>query len=438
MNATIVMKVLARFTVQDVTLDTLVIALKDLLATEGAPGILALLLQLIEQELLGQWRAGQLAPPSCCDHPHYKMQDTFTRTLDTSLGSVSFSWKMLLCQRCGHCWIPLRETLGLEKYQRHTRELERQAIEKASEQSYRLVEADIERTERIHVGKSTIHRWVRKSDCDRLPEEPPPVPILEIDGLNFHRHPFWAHGNSRGEVRVAIGLTEEKDIIGVGVWNNISWGDIGYDLQTETGGPRAVALISDGEPGILEGVGPLVKDVQRCLRHLWMDLAQFLYRDGVGKNGQKIWQQYLGLLLAVLVPADSPEQVGPHTLTTFRQAVAMAQAQLTALIAELQAWGAEHAATYLQNAQPYVFTYVKCWVRDHLKIPRTTAAIESVMGRIGQRLKDIAQNWSDAGAEQMARIIVKRLDNAQEWEDYWGTEQSQSEKLHLSCEVSIA
>ena len=176
MHATIVMKVLARFTAQDVTLDALVSALKDLLVTTGAPGILALFLQLIEQELLEQWHAGHLAPPSCCAHPHYKQQDTFTRTLDTSLGRVTFCWKMLRCAQCGHCWIPLRETLGLAKYQRHSRELERQAIEKASEQSYRQAAADIERTERIPVGKSTIHRWVQDSDCDRLPEEPPPFP----------------------------------------------------------------------------------------------------------------------------------------------------------------------------------------------------------------------------------------------------------------------
>jgi len=438
MNATIVMKVLARFTAQDVTLDALVLALKDLLVTAGAPGILALLLELIDHELIEQWRAGQLAPPPCCDHPHYKLQDTFTRTLDTSLGSVSFPWRMLRCQTCGHCWIPLRESLALEKYQRHSRELERQAIEKASEQSYRQTAADLERTEQIQVGKSTIHRWVRDSDSDTLPEEPPHFPILELDGLNFHRHPFWAHGNNRGEVRVAIGLTGENDIVGVGAWSGVSWGDIGTRLQTDTGGPRAVALISDGEPGILEGVGPIVKDVQRCLRHLWMDLTQFLYKDGIGKDGQQVWKQYLVLLLAVLVPGDSPEHVETPVLDTFRRAIAMAQAQLTALIAELHAWGAEHAATYLQNAQPYVFTYVKCWVQYYLTIPRTTAAIESVMGRIGQRIKDIAQNWSDEGAGQMARIILKRLDNAQDWEAYWGTERSQTEEVQLTCEVSLA
>lgn len=436
MMTTIVMKVFARMTAGHVTIDALVMALKELLVTEGAPGILSLWLQLLDQELIEQWRAGQLAPPDCCAHPHYKMHATLSRTLDTSLGSVTFPWRQLRCQTCGHFWRPLRDALGMAPYQRHSRELEQQAIETASEQTYRKAAADLERTERIHIGKSTIHQWVRQSDCDALPEEPPHVPIIEIDGLNVHRHPHLASGSTRGEVRVAVGITRNGAIIGLGAWSGASWQQIGIDLHPDT--PLAVALISDGEPGILEGVGHVARAVQRCLRHLWVNLDAFLYWDGVEKSARRVWQTYLILLMAVPVPAATPEEAGPQRAAAFRLAIRRAQDQYAAMIGELQNGGAVHAANYLRSAQAFVFTYARCWMQYALKIPRTTAVIESVMNSLGKRLKAIAQNWSDAGAGQMARIILKRLDNAIEWATYWKGKASSAGIVQLSCEVSIA
>ena len=38
---------------------------------------------------------------------------------------------------------------------------------------------------------------------------------------------------------------------------------------------------------------------------------------------------------------------------------------------------------------------------------------------IGRRLKKIAFGWSEQGAAKMARIIIKRIASAGEWEQYW-------------------
>ena len=84
----------------------------------------------------------------------------------TSLGIVAFTCQQLRCHQCGHLWVPLRDALGLAPHQRHSAELERQAIETASEQTYRHSATALARTARIHVGKSTIHQWVRQSDSD--------------------------------------------------------------------------------------------------------------------------------------------------------------------------------------------------------------------------------------------------------------------------------
>jgi len=45
--------------------------------------------------------------------------------------------------------------------------------------------------------------------------------------------------------------------------------------------------------------------------------------------------------------------------------------------------------------------------------------IERMMREIGRRLKKIAFGWSEKGAAKMARIIIKRITSANEWDEYW-------------------
>ena len=54
------------------------------------------------------------------------------------------------------------------------------------------------------------------------------------------------------------------------------------------------------------------------------------------------------------------------------------------------------------------------------------------MREIGRRLKRIAFGWSERGAAQMARIIVKRTKGASEWAEYW------SNRLRLQGKVTVS
>ena len=57
--------------------------------------------------------------------------------------------------------------------------------------------------------------------------------------------------------------------------------------------------------------------------------------------------------------------------------------------------------------------------------------VERMMREIGRRLKKIAFGWNEKGAAKMARIIIKRITSAGEWEKYW------NEKLRLNGNVII-
>jgi len=57
--------------------------------------------------------------------------------------------------------------------------------------------------------------------------------------------------------------------------------------------------------------------------------------------------------------------------------------------------------------------------------------VERLMRELGRRLKKMAHNWSDVGAGKIARIIVKRVLDAEEWERFW------KEKLRIENKVNL-
>ena len=96
-----------------------------------------------------------------------------------------------------------------------------------------------------------------------------------------------------------------------------------------------------------------------------------------------------------------------------------ADAKVENLIAEFIKKGYSHAANYVRKAKDKLFTYVRFFLKYGLVSPRTSSMIERMMREIGRRLKKIAFGWSEKGAAKMARIIIKRITSANEWEEYW-------------------
>ena len=58
-------------------------------------------------------------------------------------------------------------------------------------------------------------------------------------------------------------------------------------------------------------------------------------------------------------------------------------------------------------------------MKTGFRCPRTTSYLERLMREIGRRLKKIAFGWSERGAAQMTRILIRKIVNPQQWEDYW-------------------
>ena len=406
------------------SLDELVVKMKALFERDGVAGVVSLLLELVDawlcKNIIAQsdgWR-----PKPCCESPHYQMQDRVERRLRTSVGTVRLRWRRLRCSHCGRGCVPLREFTGLKRYQPKTAELERVVAEVVAEQNYRRLSRHLALIGEIPVPKSTAHRWVMASDCDEIAVEGKHGTLLIADGTGYKRRPDPDRGlDNGGELRVALGVTCTGTVMPLGAWSGKSWSEIGAAIVPVEAEAKPIAdvLVSDGEPGLAEGLAHLVWDHQRCHWHQVHDLDRFMWLDGAGKAERRTTQAQLAGIIGIELPAGDFQRVSEQDKGTIHRATVAAEQQLEALAKTLEVRGYERAARYVGYAKERLFTYVRWWLKFGLVVPRVSSMIERLMRELARRLKRIAFGWSERGAAKMARIIIKRVTSAREWAAYW-------------------
>ena len=219
----------------------------------------------------------------------------------------------------------------------------------------------------------------------------------------------------------------------MGAWSGKSWTEIGQAIAPSTPDQKPITpvLVSAGEPGLAEGLAHLVNGQQRCQWHQVHDLDQVMLRDQAAKDERREMQHRLNGIIGIELPKQDFRVVSEADKVGIAQTTDAAEQKLDALVNELVSKGYWQAATYIRQAKDKLFTYVRLWLELGIVTPRVTSQIERMMREIGRRLKRIAFGWSEAGAAQMTRIIIKRITSAGEWEAYW------LKKLRISGKVKL-
>ena len=416
---------------QGCSFDELVTKIKEVFDSKGIPGMIELLLRVIDEALGASALAGNQAKNAhlvtCCEQCRFESKGLRPRTLRSSAGRIQFQCRHFRCVACRTTQVPLLRFLKLEKHQRKSAELEQVVTEVISEQSYRRSSAHLKIIGAIDVPKSTLHGWVKQTDCDQVAMHRERVVHLFPDGTGFKRRPDKAAGTSnRGEVKVLLGVDDEGITIPMGVWSGQSWAEIGESIFPKKEAScedeqlyLADNLILDGEPGMMEGLEHLAGVTQRCHWHLPRDLGHCMWQDNASLRERKIEAKKLRQMIGIELPKGSVDEISDHDKADLIARLDKAEKELADLTEELDKKGYHTAANYVSNATRHLFTYLGTWMELGIRCPRTNSLIERVMREVGRRLKKIAFGWSEQGAAKMARILLARWLNQAEWAAYW-------------------
>ena len=424
MQNIITIEVLSAISEKGFSLDELVFRTKELFEKEGLAGFVGLILHLADERICMNMVHGKIkhSEQACCLNPQYEYHGQSNRQFRTSVGHVMIRWRRLKCTSCGKTSIPLRGFLGLELYQSKTSELEKLVTEIVSEQSYRRSSSHLSAIGSIPVPKSTAHRWVAQSDCDRIDDSDETFDMLFADGTGYKRRPNKeAKLNNRGELRIALGVDKSGSIVPLGAFTGKSWDAIAAAVQGERDDSKPLAdmLVSDGERGIAESFVKLCNYHQRCHWHCVHDLNYTMWQDKAEKAERKQMQKKLTAIIGIELPEEDFEKVDDSDKATLANAVAVAEYDVGKLIKKLYDKGYVTAADYLYRASKNMFSYARRWLLTGIVGPRASSMIERMMRELARRLKRMAFGWSEEGAAKMARIIIKRFTSAGQWEKYW-------------------
>jgi hypothetical protein len=417
------------------SLDELVLAVKEAFASQGFAELLQFILRCVDETVTIGYLSGKRdwKPKPCCEQPCHSLHGWYERRLRTSLGKLKLKFRRLRCSSCGRTLVTLREFMDWERYRSKTGELERAVAETVCDQSYRRTGGHFDEIGLVPVPKSTAHRWVMDSSCDELEKGSENIAQLFADGTGYKRRPEGDKDN-RGEVRVALGITQGGRIEPFGAWSSASWDEIGAQIKAklydeEKKESRAVEIgVSDGERGLAGMMADLANQQQRCQWHVVRDLNYTMWQEKAGKLERRIAAKNLAGILKVELPKEDFETVKEEEKAALRRKLSESEQALRELSAELRSKGYEKAAGHIEKASGRLFTYARFWLKTGVVSPRVSSWIERVMREIGRRIKKIGFGWSEEGAAKVTRILLRRMD-APGWEKYW------QEKLRLQGRV---
>ena len=402
------------------SLDELVLRLKNLFESHAYCSVLHAFLDFLQRRLVAQAAIGRL---SGHEGQWYAKDGTYKKIFRTSLGDFEMKMVRLKNSETGGKLCPLRDFLGLKRYQTKSNELEKEVVEAVSSDSYRKSHDLLVHTANLGVTHQTMHNWLLKTGCDEIDvprgiANATPLQVLP-DGTGY-KGPGHGGKAARGDLKIAVGVNTSGHVFPLGSWAGASWKEIADEWKSQkVRFPDGSILVSDGELGLSEAFTELIPERQRCQWHTVRDLYHMMRADGGLAKESRPYQDRLAALLAIELPKEDFALVDDEETTRIEGLMNAGEAEVARLIAELQGKGYDVAVNYLTRAARAMFGYVRRWLKTGLIGYRASSVVERVMRAIGRRIKKIAYGWKEKGVCKMAKILLKRFADEAEWKSYW-------------------
>lgn len=412
----------SEISLKDFSFSQLIIAVKTLFDTEGIPGLVKVLVILIEKLFI---KKGVKCPHCACEKHHFHSKND--RKIKTSIGEVCLSLSRVLCLDCKKTFCPFNQLLDLDKYSRKSREFEKLSLETVANQSFRRSAKNLDDTLGFMTPHTTLHRWFMNTNSTNFNVKKR-VDFLVADGTGYKRDKDES-GSNRGEVRVVIGYNKSGEVIPFGAWTRASWKDIGKFLKSKNHPsekikfkPIAGTLITDGEEELVRALKKLASTHQRCLFHMTHELVPLLrYQDIVSKDEAIKMSEELNELLYIDLPeADAEPLKSLEDKLNIEIKLKEMKKSVESFILELKMRGYKKARTFVENSKNQLFTYIENWIKTGISNPKVTSLVERTMREIKRRIKKIGFKWSERGAEKMTRLVLLQLSSTKQyWEQHW-------------------
>jgi len=336
--------------------------------------------------------------PFCCEKCGNSRNFTWkTRHGKTTRILTIFQWITLhqlqvKCSNCGHKFYITRRLLMLEPMKRIPEDTRKRLGLIGSLCSFRVAKKIIGMFGWT-IDKMTIWRAVQETGKKiAFNLDPNELAHGEADGTGIPIQGIKKRGR---ELKVFVQLKKGGGIriAGLDIGNyHGGWERLFKPAIEVMKGFGSFLLVTDGDTSILDGIRGKVKVLfQRCLWHIPHQMKYTLWKDKV-KRKTNDWLYLLGEIMeicAIRSLVDEAEVIGAM--------IKSKKGRLEKLISYCKGRGYENTATYLQSAEPDMFTAISNRLNG-----KTTSRVERVMRTVNMRIN--VGKWSPHGALNATKI----------------------------------
>ena len=359
---------------------------------------------------------------SCCESPYWLAHGSYRKSIKTTLGKLGLQIHRMKCHSCQATFSPFNIFFGLSNNRSWSLDLEKTSLEMIKDQSFRRTVKHLYITTGVKISKNLVHKMVLNSDLKKqdlkIIED---LQVIAADATGYKPH----NENSKKDLKIVLGMNKQHRLIPVGAWIRSSWSQIGKEIKKANHPNKSLAFkpvanifLSDGEVHMINGLKHLACHQQRCQWHFVRDFKYaYIYQGEGKKEDSRIITNYLWEMMRRLSIEEKPENEDEQL--KILADVLKAEKELEQLELKLAQGNHSSAATYLRNARFVLFNHLRVLLKSGEKVAKVTSQIERFMRELARRMKRIAHNWSERGAEIMARILMKLTLDPVGWENYW-------------------
>lgn len=318
-------------------------------------------------------------------------------TIKTIFGDIILGQMQVKCKECGKKRFITRELLGIAARRRASEGTEQILALVGSLTSFRVSEKILGLVG-VKVDKMAVWRCVQRvGERISFGLDPDALPIGEADGTGVRIQGIKKRGR---ELKVFVQRKAKGvRIAGVSIGKYESeWDKLFDPLRDALKTFKNFLLITDGDTSILKPLKGLKILFQRCLWHIPYQMKYYLWKDDVNSKSDR-WYHILGEIFditAIRHGVDDEEEI--------KSIMAAKSRQLERLLQYCQQHGCTCCKTYLENAQPDMFTAFRKKLQG-----KSTSHVERVMRTVN--LRTTVGKWSPRGALNAVKVRLAHYYN---------------------------
>jgi len=334
---------------------------------------------------------------------------------------------------------PVEDVLDFDGQNRYQQDIAAKGVDLATSLSYRETADYGDGIFERMPSPSTINRRVKDygsklkqflPDCVAETDANAVIP----DGTKCHSQD---DDRSFHSVQATLGedtAEESRSLLDLSV--NADWNETAADLDAIDAVTDDATVVSDADEGIMTAFTDENRDHQLDLVHVGRTLDYNLWDDGVFSLDQRteIVSEVIDEVfhLKNSVAKHRPEE----EFAAIRERIARTTERIEKTAWQLNQFGSEKAAGYLQRWVPSIVTFAEQAV-EGFEVPWTSNPVERLMGEVSKRCKNQWMRWTAEGLEAMLQLRLVKYADPEHYRSFLDELLQRSTKTAMSCDLSI-